>query len=169
VNAHPVGGVGPEAGVPGSPPGPGVAPPFAAPPTDRSRRGLWIGLGIGAVVLVLCCVGGLAGFGVVLVAGTQQAKRQATEVVTTYLDGLRDGNVRTAHEQLCRDLAARLPVETLEREARQRPIDTYELSEPRIAQAIEVDATVRYRVGDSRSLRFVLDTQGQQLKICEIS
>src|SRR5437016_152585 len=55
--------VGPSADVdpdvPSPPRGPGVAPPFAAPPTDRSRKSLWIGLGVGALLLVLCCVGGV--------------------------------------------------------------------------------------------------------------
>ncbi|MFG2053728.1 hypothetical protein ACGFI9_06805 [Micromonospora sp. NPDC048930] len=38
------------------PPAPGQ--PFAAPPTKKSNKGLWIGLGVGALVLLLLCCGG---------------------------------------------------------------------------------------------------------------
>jgi hypothetical protein len=39
-------------------PNPGYAEPLPPPPppVQRSRKGLWIGLGIGAVVLFLCCL-----------------------------------------------------------------------------------------------------------------
>ena len=68
---HPAGGVGIDPGVPAPPPGPGAAPPFAAPPTDKNKRGLWIGLGVGGLVLLLCCVGGIFGVGVLYVNATR--------------------------------------------------------------------------------------------------
>jgi hypothetical protein len=171
MSAHPAGGgLQTDAGVPGPPPGPGVAPPFAAPPTDRNRRGLWIGLGVGAVALVLCCVGGLSGLVFVLVASSQQVSQQATGVVTTYLNALRDHDARKAHAQLCQERARQIRVADLDAESRRNPIARYSLEQPRFAQAVEVDTHVTYVSGTTRLIRFELVTegQGQDLKICGI-
>src|SRR5207249_4522642 len=92
--------------VPGAPAGPGVRAPFAAPPTERDRRRLWTGIGIGALVLVLCCGGGIVGFGTLVVAQAQALPKEAVVVVTRYLDGLRDQNHRQAYDQLCGQLQA---------------------------------------------------------------
>ena len=92
---------GPDGEVPAPPRGPGVAPPFAAPPTDRNRRGLWIGLGVGGLVLVLCCVGGLFGFGLILVSGAEKVKTEAHQVVTDYLSALQREDYNKAYDLLC--------------------------------------------------------------------
>src|SRR4051794_15605559 len=77
-------------GVPGPPeplppPGPGVTPPFTAPPSDRDRRGLWLGLGVAAVMLVLCCVGGAVGVGLLAVSTSRQVQTTARATVVRYL------------------------------------------------------------------------------------
>jgi hypothetical protein len=162
----PAGGVA-DVGVPAPPPGPGVAPPFAAPPSDKSRRGLWIGLGVGGLVLVLCCVGGLVGIGVLVVGATDQAKRQATEVVTVYLTALRNGDYRTAHAQYCDRLAGQTTREELAAETRAQPFTDFRLDEPRLTNAIEVTAHLTTRSGEVDKI-FLLDTAGQDLQICGI-
>jgi hypothetical protein len=90
--------------VPAPPPGPGVQVPFAAPPGERDRRRLWIGLGVGGALLAVCCVGGIFGFGALVVQTSRGLLAEATTVVTTYLDGLRDGNYPRAYDQLCENL-----------------------------------------------------------------
>jgi len=78
-----------------------VVPPFAAPPSDRNTKGLWIGLGVGALVLVLCCVGGVAGLYFLGSTASRQLDAQARTVAAKYLDAWRDGDYRAAYDQLC--------------------------------------------------------------------
>src|SRR5689334_21469307 len=96
------------AGVPAPPPGPGVASPFAAPPRDRDNKRLWISLGVGGAVLLLCCVGGILGIGILASGSEDIVKSQATAVVTTYLEGLEKQNYRVAYDQLCNDITRQM-------------------------------------------------------------
>src|SRR5437899_7527140 len=98
--------------VPAPPPGPGVRTPFAAPPTERDRKRLWISLGVGALLLVLCCAGGIVGFGALVVAQNKAIPQEAVTVVDRDLSGLRARNYQQAYDQLC---AARRWEETLAR------------------------------------------------------
>jgi hypothetical protein len=167
MSFHPAGGVGINADVPAPPPGPGAAPPFAAPPTDRNKRGLWIGLGIGGLVLLLCCVGGAFGIGVLVIGGTEQVKRQAETTVTTYLDAVQAQRWEVAHQQLCGRLAARLSPAQLAAQERRQPFTSYTLEEPTLAETIDVVAHLATSSGDVRRL-FQLDTEGSRLAICSI-
>jgi hypothetical protein len=158
-----------EPGVPVPPPGPGVTPPFTAPPADRNRRGLWIGLGVGALVLVLCCAGTLAGFGLLVVGTTRQVQQQATQVVGDYLDALQTGDYETAYAYLCSEAQGNVTARefaTLQ-EARPRPT-AYRLLQPEIGNTIIVPADVRYDDGTSARSRFELEQEsgGQELRIC---
>src|SRR5689334_13140130 len=91
---------------PQPPPGPGVQPPFVAPPTDgtRRRRGWAIGLSIGAVVAI-CALGvaALVGLGFLLVRVVQD---EAKATVVSYLSALRDKDYETAYGLLCDSLQA---------------------------------------------------------------
>ncbi|MGI5236774.1 hypothetical protein [Dactylosporangium sp. CA-139066] len=87
--------------VPPPPRGPGVLTPFAAPPRDRDLRGLWIGLGVGGLALVLCCIGGVVGIAFLLPYADNVAKSQIVSVVDVYLGAVRDEDFVTARRQLC--------------------------------------------------------------------
>jgi hypothetical protein len=165
MSSYPVGPVG--GAVPAVPPGPGVAPPFAAPPTDKSKRSLLIGLGVGGLVLLLCCVGGLFGVGILAVGGTEDAKRQATSTVTTYLDALLADDYATAHQQLCNRLARQLSVEDLQLLDEREPFTGFRLDEPSLSATVEVTAHLAAPRGEIAKL-FSLETAGQHLKICDI-
>lgn len=153
--------------VPPPPQGPGVAAPFAAPPSDRNKRGMWIGLGVGALVLLLCCVGGVVGVGVVVVSVTDQMKRQSTEVVTTYLESLLDRDFGTARRQLCEDLARDLTRERLSQQMRERPFTGYRLDKPNVGAALEVTAHLTVTGGEVIE-RYELAAEGDIVKICAI-
>jgi hypothetical protein len=166
--AGPPGGPG-EPGVPLPPPGPGVTPPFTAPPADRNRRGLWIGLGVGALVLVLCCAGTLGGFGLLLVGTTKQVQKQATQVVGDYLDALETGDYDTAYSLLCSDVRGQVTAGEFTRLQAARPGPTgYRLLPPEIGNTIIVPADVRYADGTSARSRYELkqESGGQELRIC---
>jgi hypothetical protein len=159
----------PVASVPEPPPGPGVTPPFTAPPADRNRRGLWIGLGAGALVLVLCCVGGIAGFGLLLVGTNKQVQTQATQVVRDYLHALETGDYGTAYSHLCSDLKGQVTAtEFAAEQARQPRPTSYLIHQPQIGNAIIVPVDVRYEDGTSMRRRYELrqESGAQELTIC---
>jgi hypothetical protein len=154
---------------PAPPPGPGVTPPFTAPPADRNRRGLWIGLGVGALVLVLCCAGGLAGFGLLVVGTNKQVQTQATQVVRGYLDALEAGDYDTAYSHLCSDLKRQVTATEFAAGQEQGPrLTGYLIHQPQIGNAIIVPVDVRYQDGTSLRRRYELrqESGGQELRIC---
>src|SRR2546421_11834542 len=96
--------VNPADQVPPPPPGPGVQAPFATPPTERDRKRLWIGLGVGAALLVVCCGGGAFGFGALIVNRAGALRTEAVAVVRQYLNYLRTDSYASAYQLLCSDL-----------------------------------------------------------------
>jgi len=167
MSHHPAGGVGLDPNVPAPPPGPCAAPPFAAPPTDRNKRGLWIGLIAGGLALVLCCVGGVFGIAVLVVGSTQQAKNQATTSVTNYLNAVHDEDWEAAHRELCSRLAARYSPEQLEVQEGQLRFTSYTLDEPVISDAVTVLAHLNTSSGEVQR-QFLLESEGTRLAICGI-
>lgn len=87
--------------IPSPPPGPGVRAPFAAPPTERDRKRMWIGLGIGAALLVVCCGGGIAGFVALVVAQNRAIPAEATAVVDRYLSAIEHHDYPAAYDLVC--------------------------------------------------------------------
>ncbi|MFI5911324.1 hypothetical protein [Dactylosporangium sp. NPDC051541] len=87
--------------VPPPPRGPGVVAPFATAPRDRDLRGLWWGLGIGGLIVVLCCVGGVVGITLLLPYADSIGKGQVAAVVEDYLTAVRDEDYAGARRQLC--------------------------------------------------------------------
>ncbi|OLE22356.1 MAG: hypothetical protein AUG44_25070 [Actinobacteria bacterium 13_1_20CM_3_71_11] len=156
--------------VPAPPPGPGVRAPFAAPPTERDRKRMWIGLGLGALLLVLCCGGGIAGFAGLVVAEDRAVPREAVTVVDRYLRGLHDGDYREAYDQLC---TARRGNETLAQfTARERDlpgINDYRIGKPQVAGSqVWVPARVYRSSGlEDRTYLLVADSSVGALRICE--
>lgn len=161
-------GVGDE--VPEPPRGPGVTPPFPAPPTDRSRKSLWIGLGIGSIVLVLCCVGGIVGLGALVISTTNEFKADATEVTTQYLDALVARDYDGAYALLCSAITqrqTRAEFAAARRDAAHPR--SYELEEPIVGDtSVTVPAYVRYDDGQERAERYrlVFEETAGPLRMC---
>jgi hypothetical protein len=159
----------PDLGVPAPPPGPGVTPPFTAPPADRNRRGLWIGLGVGALAVILCCVGGVGGFALLAANTSKQVQVNATEVVRGYLDALEARDYDRAYSYLCPALTKRLSASEFaqQQEARPRPVD-YQLHQPEIGSAVVVPVEIQYNDGSSVLRRYQLTQEvgSQDLHIC---
>src|SRR5690242_16814847 len=86
---------------PPPPQGPGVFPPFPAPPVEGRGRRVGLGLGLGAGVLLLVCGGGAtAAVGLVTVMSSA-LNEQADVVVGHYLGALRDREWGQAYDMLC--------------------------------------------------------------------
>src|SRR5260221_8729252 len=83
------------------PPGPGVQPPFVAPPTDGARRRRWIGAGIASGLGIFLFIGGLLGYGALSVFGQQMIVERSTAAVTEYLTAIRNGEYHKAFSVLC--------------------------------------------------------------------
>jgi hypothetical protein len=161
---------GPQMGelvdVPAPPPGPGVAPPFAAPPRDRDNKSLWIGLGVGGLALVLCCVGGIFSIGLLTSGSEDIVRSQATSVVSTYLTALRDEDYPRAYDQLCSEITSRLSRSGFQSRVARPPVTSFRIDSVTIDQDIVVIATVRREGVAPQAQRFPLVQAGSTLKIC---
>ena len=147
-------------GEPEPPPGPGVTPPFAAPPADRNSKGLWIGLGVGALVLVLCCVGGVAGVGYLVLQTSSRLESSARALVTAYLGALRDEQYPRAYELLCaRTRRAESAQSFATRQSRER-VESFTVLGVRAAgSGFQVAATVIYPGTGERSRQYLVENE----------
>jgi hypothetical protein len=153
------------------PQGPGVQPPFAAPPIDGDRTRVWVGLGVGAAALLLCCLGGVAGVGGLLYTGIRALNEQARVAVGGYLDAVEAENFVEAYSRLCDDAKRQESVQQFSARLADEPhISGYTLYEASIAEQIVLPADVRYDTGQQQTLRFVLiqDTQTGELEVCGV-
>lgn len=152
--------------------GPGVPVPFAAPPTERDSKRLWITLGVAGLLVILCVVGAVGGLGYV-VATSRGSASQATDRVNSYLNALQNRDYPTAYDQLCADLRKQRTEAQFEREQRSQPdISSYQIgtAEPTDSGGYTVPAQVELASSERVNATFglVLDGPGD-LRICSIS
>ncbi|MBX6752470.1 MAG: hypothetical protein IRY85_22880, partial [Micromonosporaceae bacterium] len=151
------------------PPGPGVQPPFVAPPADGTSRRRWMAVGLSTGAVLLACIAGLASLGGVVYLGYQALREQAHGTVVDYLTALRDREYGQAYELLCDSLQATMSPEAFERSNREGPrISGFEVGEPTLAEDIVVPATIRYSNSTARTVRFVMfqDAATGALEVC---
>ncbi len=98
--AAPVSHPGP---VPDPPQGPGVTPPFPLPPTEGRRSRVWLGIGIGALITVLVCGGGVAAIIGLATTGARALNEQVDVVVGDYFEAVKQKRFDDAYKQLCED------------------------------------------------------------------
>ncbi|MFI6272614.1 Rv0361 family membrane protein [Micromonospora zamorensis] len=156
---------------PAPPPGPGVAPPFAAPPTEGRRTRLWIGLGVGALAVVLCCGGGGTAVVGLAVSGVQAIREQARTVTGDYYQALVERDYERAYEQLCDDAQRRESRPEFERRASAEPqvaafrvgeVDTTTLTVP-------VDVTLAGGDRDQQQVSLGQDGETGGVEVCGVS
>ncbi|MGK5742227.1 hypothetical protein [Micromonospora sp. URMC 103] len=157
--------------MPGPPPGPGVAPPFAAPPTEGRRARLWLALGVGALAVVLCCGGGGAAVVGLAVSGVQAVREQGRTVSNEYYQALVDRDFGEAYDQLCDDARRRESRAEFERRAAAEPqvtafrvgeVDTTNLTVP-------VDVTLEGGQQERQQVALAQDQQTGGLEVCGVS
>lgn len=154
---------------PAPPPGPGVQPPFVAPPTDGTRQRRWIAIGIAGGLALLCCVGGLIGFGGLAVLGTQVILNDAKAVVTDYLTALQNEEYDKAYDLLCvRQRSQTSASEFAESFANEKEISSFDVGDPEAENVVTVPATLHYADGTDRDVRFHLDQDSStgKFRVC---
>jgi hypothetical protein len=159
-------------GVPAPPPGPGVAPPFAAPPTEGRTLRLWVGLGVGALAVVLCCGGGAAALVGLGIAGTEAANEQARAVAGDYFAAVRDSDFATAYDLLCdEDQSRESPAEFERRISAEPEIDSYRVREASLGNDVVVPVDVTYEGGGQQTERVTLapDSKTGALEVCGVN
>ncbi|AEB46712.1 hypothetical protein VAB18032_28206 [Micromonospora maris AB-18-032] len=160
-----------ESGVPTPPAGPGVAPPFAAPPTEGRRSRLWLGLGAGALALVLCCGGGGAAVVGLLVSGVQAIEEQGRTVSSDYYRALADGEYGQAYDQLCEDAKRRESRQEFERRAAAEPqIVSYRVgSVDTTTLTVPVDVTLAGGGQERQQVVLGQDQQTGAMEVCGVN
>jgi hypothetical protein len=154
------------------PPGPGVVPPFPAPPTEGRSARLWLGLGIGALVATLCCGGGLAaGIGLV-VSSTAAVGERVDASVGGYFDAVKEKRWSDAYRMLCEDARDReTPARFADRVGAEKPIREYDVGTINLASAdLVVPVQVVYDDGTPATLDVHLaqDQATGDFEVCRV-
>ncbi|WP_127504979.1 hypothetical protein [Actinoplanes solisilvae] len=162
--------------VPAPPPGPGVQPPFPAPPVEGRGKRLGWSLGIGAGVLALICGGGLAaliGLGTSIQGAIDE---QAHAAVDGYLSALKAERYDDAYDQLCQQARDEQTISEFRTRAETtEPIVSWTLGDlVTRGNAVQVDyvlpVAATYRDGDVRNIEATLgqNTKTGQFEVCEL-
>ncbi|SCL38466.1 hypothetical protein GA0070624_6225 [Micromonospora rhizosphaerae] len=169
--APPVPGSPSEPGVPGPPAGPGVAPPFAAPPTEGRRARLWLGLGVGALAVLLCCGGGGAAIVGLAVTNAQAIDEQGRAVTDDYYQALVEKDWSRAYDKLCDDVQRQESRPEFEQRVASEPqisgyrvgrVDTQTLTVP-------VDVTLTGGGRETQQVTLKSDQQTGGMEVCGVS
>jgi hypothetical protein len=147
-----------------------VRPPFTAAPVEGRSVRLWIGLGVAAAVLTLCCGAGIASLGGLIVVGVQAVNEQAHRAVGDYLDAEIEGDWEEAYQQRCeQDREAESLAEFTRRVSAQPRIESYELGDVDVTGA-ELRLPTRVEYEDGRSERLLVplnqDPETGMLEVC---
>ena len=158
--------------VPDPPQGPGVVPPFPAPPTEGRRFRIGLGVGIGALVALLVCGGGVAALiGFTTVAG-RALNEQADVVIGAYLDDLKARRWAEAYDSLCAETRSTTSrAEFTAQAAAEEPIRDYVVGDlPLTSVDLAVPVEVTYENGDTARLRAYLGQSREtgEFQVCRL-
>ncbi|GLI01716.1 hypothetical protein [Phytohabitans aurantiacus] len=139
------------------PPGPGVTPPFAAPPTEGRSFRLWMALGVAALATVLCCgAGGTALVGL-FITGGEAVNEQVQATAGDYFDALREQKFNDAYDLLCDRLRNdETPEQFGARMGREPRITSYSLGDVDLIN-LTLPADLTYTSGDRDTVRVAMD------------
>ena len=155
---------------PPPPQGPGVIPPFPAPPVEGRGRRVGLGLSLGAGVLVLVCGAGVAAAVGLTRVMTSALNEQAEVVVGDYLEALRDREWSRAYDQLC-DQAQGQETESefTSRVSTTEAITSWDIGNVELVQ-LSAPVAVTYADGDTADLRAYLGQNRQTggFEVCSV-
>ncbi|MGC5032614.1 hypothetical protein [Micromonospora sp. DT229] len=148
-----------------------MAPPFAAPPTEGGRSRLWLGLGAGALALVLCCGGGGAATVGLLISGVQAVEEQGRTVSGDYYRALADGEYGQAYDQLCDEIKRRESRQEFERRAAAEPqIVSYQVGKvDTTTLTVPVDVTFAGGGQERQQVILAQDQQTGGMEVCGVN
>jgi hypothetical protein len=144
---------------PEPPQGPGVYPPFPAPPVEGKGLRIGMGLGIGAGVALLVCGGGIAAVIGVAVSGTSALNERADAAVNPYFKALEAKKFDEAYGLQCASEKQRLTqAEFVSSEQAAEPIQKHQVGTLDLASIdLSVPVTVTYTDGQTGTLQVYLD------------
>ncbi|MFF5171676.1 hypothetical protein ACFY3U_03455 [Micromonospora sp. NPDC000089] len=157
--------------MPAPPPGPGAAPPFAAPPTEGGRRRLWLGLGVGGLALLICCGGGGAAAVGLVVSNYQAVEEQGTSVTDGYYRALVEREYGKAYDKLCDDAQKRESrAEFAQRVSEEPAVAAYRVGrvDPN-ALTVPVDVTLSGGARETQRVTLAADPQTNGMEVCGVS
>jgi hypothetical protein len=151
---------------PAPPQGPGVVPPFAAPPTDGIRRRMWLGLTAGAIALVVVCVGGLGGCIALGLTAEKARTNAATNVVNQFLTAWEKDDYAGAYQLTCDDLKKQVNLADFTGELSARQLSSFTVGKPDLTtSAAIVPARLEFVEGgfDNERYQVVVNNMGKSV------
>lgn len=160
--------------VPAPPAGPGVQPPFAAPPSEGRTARVWLGLGVAGLAVVLCCGGGVAAVVGLIVTGTAAINERAHTAVEDYLQAVGAERYDQAYRMLCDELRESESLSEFRSQVADAPkVREYELQQTRLRNDgdIVVPAVVTYTDGTQEAVtyRVTQDSSSGDIRFCGTS
>jgi hypothetical protein len=157
--------------VPSPPQGPGVHPPFPAPPVEGKGKRIGVAFGIAATVLVLVCGGGgiaLVGLGT-SAQGAMDERAQAA--VRGYIEAVQKRDYGAAYDLLCdQTQQEESPAEFRSRIAQEPVITEYTLGTFDIVRlSVPVEATFENGQTDQLDAILAQDNSTGGFEVCELT
>jgi hypothetical protein len=144
--------------VPDPPQGPGVFPPFPAPPVEGKGLRIGLGLGIGAAVVLLVCGGGVAAVIGLVTTMSSALNEQAHVVIGDYFDALEANKYDDAYDMLCQTEKDRqTQAEFVSSEEAAAPIKSHQVGDLDLAAVdLTVPVQVTYTDGQAGTVQVYL-------------
>ncbi|TDB71507.1 MULTISPECIES: hypothetical protein [unclassified Micromonospora] len=157
--------------MPTPPAGPGVAPPFAAPPTEGGRKRLWLGLGVGALALLICCGGGGTALVGLSVSSIRASEEQGHAIADEYYGALVRKEYGKAYDTLCDAVQRRESRSQFVRRVSDEPaVAGYRIGEVD-PNTLTVPVEVTFSGGgrDTQTVTLAPDPQTAGLEVCGVN
>lgn len=130
---------------------------------------MWVGLGLGAAALVLCCGGGIAGFGGLVLTGQRALNEQAHVAARGFLDALVSQDYGKAYHLQCEELQRQQSeAEFQQTFGSDQRVTHYTLHDVDLKQNVVVPTDVDLANGSEVTWRIIMkqDTRAGGFEVC---
>jgi hypothetical protein len=156
--------------VPPPPTGPGVQPPFVAPPTDGTTRRRWAAAAVAVGVMLALCLGGVGAVGGLVVLGIQVIRDESQASVHDYLNALRDQDYGKAYGLQCDQFRQHVSLSQYEQfERRRARVSFFNVGTANVSSnQVLVPADVDFADGTAASVTFEMaqDSNTGAFEVC---